>query len=241
LLQYPDCGAIALVGSGEYLPVMSVLESELLQSAVNLGKRKVYVQIPTAAAKEGNDRLDFWASLGQEQADRLGAQCQSLPIFTRSDAFLPANIDAIHDAGLIYFSGGDPHYLAETLIETPVWRAIVTAWGKGSSLAGCSAGAMVLGKQIIGLRKNHAAPGLNLLPNIQTIPHYNRFLGWLPDRVAATILQAPDSLHLIGIDEETALVRDGADMPWRVWGEGKVHMLKGAPAQSFSHGEKIAL
>jgi len=229
------------VGSGEYLPVMTFLEGELLQGAVKRGKRKSYVQIPTAAAKEGDDRLEFWRKLGQDQADRLNAQCRPLAIFTREDAFLPAHVDAVRDAGLIYLSGGDPHYLSKTLIGTPVWQAIVAAWEGGASLAGCSAGAMVFGKEIIGIRKAHAEPGLDLLPTIQTIPHYDRFLGWLPDRVAAAILRAPEGVHLIGIDEETALIRDSAQALWRVWGEGKVHVLKGATPQSFSNGEELSL
>ena len=220
---------------------MTFLEGELLQVAVKRGKRKSYVQIPTAAAKEGDDRLKFWRKLGQEQADRLDVQCQSLPLFTREDAFLPENVDVIRDAGLIYLSGGDPHYLAETLIDTPVWQAIVAAWESGASLGGCSAGAMVFGKEIMGIRKSHTSPGLDLLPTIQTIPHYDRFLGWLPDRVAAAILRAPEGVHLIGIDEETALIRDSAQALWRVWGEGKVHVLKGATPQSFSNGEKLSL
>jgi cyanophycinase len=220
---------------------MTLLEGELLQAGVARGKEMSYVQIPTAAGQEGEDRLKFWRKLGEDQATRLNAECFSLQLFTRDDAFLPENIDVISNAALIYLSGGDPHYLAQTLINTPVWQAIVNAWRNGSSLAGCSAGAMIFGREIIGVRKSHASPGLNLLPTIQTIPHYDRFLGWLPDRVAAAIVRAPTGVHLLGIDEETALVRDNAQAKWRVWGEGKVHLLKGAPPHSFSHGENISL
>ena len=220
---------------------MTSLEGELLRAAVARGKQTTYVQIPTAAGKEGHDRLEFWRKLGQDQADRLNVQCQSLAIFTREDAFLAENVDAIRDAGLIYLSGGNPHYLSETLIDTPVWQAIVAAWESGTSLAGCSAGAMVFGKEIMGIRKSHSTPGLDLLPRIQTIPHYDRFLGWLPDRVAAAIVRATEGVHLIGIDEDTALVRDNARSLWRVWGNGSVHLLKGATPQSFSNGEKLSL
>ncbi|KJE75824.1 hypothetical protein [Ferrimicrobium acidiphilum] len=51
-------GLLALVGSGEYLPEMSEIERRLL----NGGTR--YVQIPTAAALEGTDRLNYWIELG---------------------------------------------------------------------------------------------------------------------------------------------------------------------------------
>ena len=239
--QYPESGAIALVGSGEYLPVMTALEGELLQAAVARGKRKVFVQLPTAAGKENHQRLAHWHELGYTQAQRLGVECISLKLYNREDAFKTEFVEAISDAALIYLSGGDPHYLASSLEDTPVWKAIVSAWSTGTSLMGCSAGAMIFGKEIMGIRKSHASPGLNLLPTIQTIPHYDRFLGWLPDRIAGAIVRAPEGVHLLGIDEETALVRDNAQSLWRVWGQGKVHVLKGAPTQSFCHGETISL
>ena len=45
-----SAGALALVGSGEYLPQMQSLEAALIEDAVQRGKRRAYIQIPTAAA-----------------------------------------------------------------------------------------------------------------------------------------------------------------------------------------------
>jgi cyanophycinase len=104
---------------------------------------------------------------------------------------------------------------------------------------GCSAGAMAMGSEIIAFRKSHVTQGLALLPMIQTIPHYDRFLGWLPDRVSAAIMRVDENMNLIGIDENTALVRDRFDSPWRVWGEGKVHLLKSSRTSSFAPGEEV--
>src|SRR5438067_6739197 len=59
-------GPVALVGSGEYLPVMLETERLLLQ-----GRPPRYVQIPTAAAPEGEESLDRWVTLRLEQAARL--------------------------------------------------------------------------------------------------------------------------------------------------------------------------
>ena len=44
-------GALALVGSGEYLPEAQQLENELLRFGVTKGKSNKFVQIPTAAGK----------------------------------------------------------------------------------------------------------------------------------------------------------------------------------------------
>jgi len=218
---------------------MTTLEGELLQAAVIRGKREVFVQLPTAAGAEEASRLEHWHDLGRVQGQRLAVETNSLRLYAREDAFNPEFVEAIQDAGLIYLSGGDPHHLADSLIDTPVWEAIVRAWSSGSSLMGCSAGAMALGSEIIAFRKSHVTPGLGLLPMIQTIPHYDRFLGWLPDRVSAAIMRVEEGMNLIGIDENTAMVRDRADSTWRVWGEGKVHLLKSSQTHSFVAGEEI--
>ena len=69
-------GPIALVGSGEYLPVMTALEGALLA-----GRPPRYVQVPTAAAREGEESLSRWVALGVAQADRLGVE--AVPVVVR--------------------------------------------------------------------------------------------------------------------------------------------------------------
>ena len=64
-------GTIALVGSGEYLPAMAGLEKSLIDDALALGKIPTYIQIPTAAGRESQDRLDYWRALGKVQAEKL--------------------------------------------------------------------------------------------------------------------------------------------------------------------------
>jgi cyanophycinase len=194
-------GAIALVGSGEYSVTMQGLESELLHRAISRGKKNAFVQIPTASSHEGEISRAKWKRLGQEQSDRIGSECIYLPIHEREDAFNPDFVELVKDAGLIYFSGGDPHRVAEIY-----------------------AGAMAFGGTIMGIRKSNHSPGLNLLPDIEVIPHYDKMLGWLPDRVASFITKNTSGSTLIGIDENTALVHTDA---WRKFGKGKVHILRG--------------
>ena len=246
-------GALALAGSGEYLPVMQDLEQSLLNNAIARGKKNTYIQIPTAAGQESAERLNFWKTLGGEQADRLNTQQIFLPIYTREDAMNQDFANQIKDAGLIYLSGGDPGYLASTLIDTPIWSAIELAWKSGSSLAGCSAGAMAMGKHVPNFfrPKEEGTDGFGLIGEIRTIPHYNKFFGWIPDSAARKLLTAPDGTTVIGIDESTALVTGLSDDPdvsfennsWRVHGEGHVHLLRGEGdhAHKFAHGEVVNL
>ena len=235
-------GSLALVGSGEYLPAMANFEKTLIDDGVSNGKRPIYVQIPTAAGKESPDRLEYWKQLGKTQADRLGVASVFLPVFTRDDAFKQENIEAIKDSALMYMSGGDPHYLAETLRDTPLWDAIQENWRTGASLAGCSAGAMVLSSHIPNFRllKKSPTAGLNLLPEIRVIPHFNKFFKWIPESAAKVLFHVPDDSILIGVDELTAIVKRTGDEHWMVIGEAKVHVLKGMPDQQLADGEIIS-
>ena len=242
-------GALALVGSGEYLPVMQVLESALINSGISNGKPNIFLQIPTAAGEESAERLKFWESRGADQARRIGTVQEFLPIFKREDAFNDKYISLVKSAALIYFSGGDPGYLANSLYETPLWDEIKKNWLAGASLAGCSAGAMAFSSDVPNFfrMKEEGIPGLNVIPHLRPIPHYNKFFGWIPDSAAKIVMKAPDGTVIIGIDEDTALVTgldedtSLAENSWRVYGEGSVHILSGAPTARFKVGELVNL
>ena len=236
-------GSLALVGSGEYLSAMASFEKSLLDDGIKNGKRPIYIQIPTAAGKETPDRLEYWKQLGKEQADRLGIDSIFLPIFTREDANNLEYATLIRNSALMYMSGGDPHYLAETLLDTPLWDAIKENWSTGASLAGCSAGAMVLSSHIPNFRllKKTPAQGLSLLPEIRVIPHFNKFFKWIPESAAKVLLHVPDNSILIGVDELTAIVKRSGEEHWVVVGEAMVHVLKGLPDQQLVDGDEIKL
>ena len=240
-------GALALVGSGEYLPVMQDLESALLNSGISNGKPNIFLQIPTAAGEESAERLKFWESRGADQARRIGTVQEFLPIFKREDAFNDKYISLVKSAALIYFSGGDPGYLANSLYETPLWDEIKKNWLAGASLAGCSAGAMAFSSDVPNFfrMKEEGIPGLNVIPHLRPIPHYNKFFGWIPDSAAKIVMKAPEGTVIIGIDEDTALVTglDAGtsiiDKKWQVYGKAGVHILSGAPTSRYLAGEQI--
>jgi cyanophycinase-like exopeptidase len=234
-------GSIALVGSGEFLPIMADFEKSLINDGVKNNKQPTYVQIPTAAGQESPERLKYWEELGKRQAELLQIEQRFLPIFNRADAEKEEFAEQIKDAALIYMSGGDPHYLANSLIDTPVWNAIYTNWQTGASLAGCSAGAMAMCTEIPNFRftKREPTRGLNILPNLRVIPHFDKFFKWIPDSAAKVLMHAPENSILLGIDELTALVRRSNETHWIVQGEAKVHILQGAPKQELLHGEEL--
>lgn len=214
-------GRLALVGSGEYLPVMTEIEDWLFAD-----NDRRYVQLATAAAPEGQGSLDHWHSLGAEAAARLDAEQIVVDVRTREDAFDPRWVEAIAGAGLVYLSGGNPTHLASTLQGTPVWAAIVEAWRGGAGLAGCSAGAMAMGGYVPNFRhpRSGGADGLSLLPRVRVLPHFDRYTRWMPD-FALRPLVAEGSV-VLGIDEDTALVAHSPDdprTPWEFTPRGRQH------------------
>ncbi len=229
-------GPLALVGSGEYTTAMLAVERELIA-----GRPPRYVQIPTAAAREGDARLAYWVKLGQAQADRLGVAAVPLLILDRSEADDAAIADQIAGAGLIYLSGGSPAYLADTLRGTAVWRAIVAAWEGGAALAGCSAGAMALSDRVPDLR--HPAggdrEGLGLLPHIRVLPHFDAMVGRIPDLLTRPFLRPPAGVSLVGVDENTALV--GGPVEFTVHGRGSAWLLGDGPRRRVPAGATVSL
>jgi cyanophycinase len=232
-------GPVAMVGSGEYLPVMAALEAGLLA-----GRPPRYVQLPTAAGMESPASIARWTALGAEQAARLGVEAVPVKALDRESAQDPENAKQVKGAGLIYLSGGNPAYLADTLRGTLLWAAIVEEWQKGAALAGCSAGAMALTGRVPNIRRPEAEPreGLGAVPKLWVLPHFDRLQEWAPRTAEVVIDQVPPGMTLIGIDEETAIVADGNDLSrWVVRGRQSVWVSGSDGWKSFSAGGELRL
>lgn len=227
-------GPIALVGSGEYLPVMLNVESALIE-----GRAPKYVQIPTAAAPEGAASLAHWVELGRKQAERMNVEHAPVLIRDHDEANKPEVAELIKGAGLIYLSGGNPTFLSNTLRNSLAWEEIVSAWRDGAALAGCSAGAMAIADYIPTLRlpTHTETRGLGLLSHIRVLPHFDRMFSHVPD-FFARFLQVPEGVHVLGIDEDTAVI--GGPTEWTVQGEKSAwlfvdgHRVEYPPGTSFA-------
>jgi cyanophycinase-like exopeptidase len=231
-------GPLALVGSGEYLPVMAGVEGLLLT-----GRPPRYVQIPTAAAPEGEASLRRWLDLGAGQAQRLGAEQIPVVARDRDEADAPELAALVAGAGLVYLSGGNPVYLARTLRGTRLWDAVLAAWQSGSALAGCSAGAMALTGWVPSMRAldRPPDPGLGVLPHLRVLPHFDRMLGWVPGLLTGAVTDPPAGTTVIGIDEDTAVVDlSGTGHAWQVHGRQQAWMLADGQRHAHPAGTTLA-
>ena len=233
-------GPVALVGSGEYLPVMEPVERRLLE-----GRPPLFVQLATAAAPEGPASLGRWHALGKASAGRLGVTQVVVPVVDRISADDAALAGLVEGAGLIYLSGGNPPFLAATLRGTAVWSAIETAWRAGAAIAGCSAGAMALTGQVPDIRHplRDAETGLGVVPQLSVLPHFDKFAGRIPDVLLTRLSNPPPGVTSVGIDEDTALVNGWSENPeeWEVVGRQSVWVLTPQGRQEHPAGSVLRL
>src|SRR5256714_6144642 len=229
----PVPGTLALVGAGEFLPPIAVVDSMLLERVS--GPPRVVV-LPTAAAPDGPTVLARWAKMGVDHFSQLGATVEPVMLLQREDADDAAIVSQIAAANFVYLSGGKPRYLLEALKGTAAWQAIMDVLAVGGVLAGCSAGAMVLGGELFDFPQLwRTIPALGLAPGIIVIPHFDE----IPAAFTSTMTLTKRKLTLVGIDGSTALVRsDGA---WSVYGRGGATVFNGNHKRCFASGEQVPL
>jgi cyanophycinase len=224
-------GSFLLLGSGEFEPWSAEPEAAALEDASGDGSALI---LPTASAPEGDHVFDRWAAMGMRHYASTGVPARVVPLKVRADAERPDLTEQVREASVVFFSGGSPRYLADTLDGTVFWRAVLGAIERGAVYAGCSAGAMVASRRPAsrpGLGARWMA-GLDLVPHVRFGAHWNR-MRYLPGFRAATSAHADG--WFVGIDERTAILGDGRR--WRVFGAGAVEVRADRSKRSFRAGE----
>lgn len=235
-------GYLALLGSGEYLPVMNETDQFLLENCSANGRAPRVICLPTAAGTEGETSINRWMRMGEAHFKALGAQVTSLPVTNRAEAENDEFAKQIEEADLIYFSGGKPSYLYETLNGSKSWKAIQKATQRGSAFAGCSAGAMVIGEFLpdlrsFGLRQQRA---FGLLPKSHIIPHFDRMIAWRGITIPVIQALLPEGEYVLGLDEDTALVGK-LEKTWSVMGRQSVSVITKHEVLVYTDGYTISL
>lgn len=192
--------------------------------------------IPTAAAPDNNHQRA--GNNGVRWFQGLGAKdVVSLPLIDKTSANNSEIADSLRDAKLIYLLGGFTHYLGQTLKDSLAWQATLDAYRNGAVIAGSSAGAMVLCEYYFDPGSGKVVDGLSLVPNSLVLPHHNTFgKNWAP-KLAKQI----PAVTLIGIDEQTGMIDNGAHNSWNVYGAGLVTLYRKGSMETFSAGETFSL
>jgi cyanophycinase len=231
----------AFLGSGEFDPWSEPVERWMLARSRNPGGPVLVC--PTAAAHEGDESYDGWASKGLEHYRNLGIPAEVLPLKTRHDASSEDVIARLGDASAIFFSGGNPARLTQVVLGTPFWGALQAAIGDGLPYAGCSAGVACLTEVTFDSDSQDLdsvwAPGINYVHNTLFAPHWDIVDTWIPGATEFIAGSVKPGQTFIALDEETAMLGDGRS--WRVMGTAKIHVLAGGEWARYADGEAFEL
>ena len=233
---------IALVGSGEYLPVMNDVDAYLLANCGANGRKPRVVCLPTAAGQEGDASVGRWMRMGEEHFAALGAEVQALKVIDKESANDLNHAAAVEEADLVYFSGGSPAYLYMTMKDSLVWQAAEKVWDRGGIYAGCSAGAMILGREVPDFRMlgSRTIPVFGFVPAAFILPHFDAIPIFGKPLVSVTRNRLHEGEVMIGIDEDTAII-GRADEEWTVMGSARAHVFTKNDSKSYAAGEKFTL
>jgi cyanophycinase len=227
-------GHLVLQGGAEFGGQMKASDLRALELA---GGLQATVSIIPAAAAPDNNHLRAGGN-GRDWFRGLGALDVSVAMVIDGQS---ANDDGmvrrLRRSALIYLLGGFPAYLARVLSGSRCWRAVREGLEQGLVLAGSSAGAMVLCDHLFDPYEGKIVAGLGLLTGCCLLPHHRTF----GRRWAARLQKDLPRSTLIGIDEQTAMIDDGPDGRWTVYGPGRITLYFSGQIARYRSGERFTL
>ena len=222
-------GKLFIIGGGDRPP--SLMKSMIATAALT---SKDYVVVLPMSSEEPDTSYYYL------KAD-LGPVCQNAIInfnFTKENVNKKPWLDSLEKAKLIFITGGDQDRFMKIVFNTPVYNAIHKAYANGSTIAGTSAGAAVMSRDMITgseltdttyratfrkLQYNNIEikEGLGLLTSAVVDQHFivrSRY-----NRLLSALAKYP-SYTCIGIDEMTAIIVQNNKV--KVTGTGQVVVLQ---------------
>jgi cyanophycinase len=208
-------GTLALVGGDEWSPPCRVFDERLLERS---GAKEVVV-LPTAAAFEQPGRA---VDRARAYFAELGASVRGLDVLNRRDANADDNVAVVRKAKFVYLADGSPLHLRSVLKGSALYDALVDAYRGGTVLAASGAGATVLCDPMVDPRGGAYTVGLGLVPALAIFPYHGSAAEHIRERSVDLL---SDNAVLVGVDEQTALVREG-EGDWNVVGAGQATLYR---------------
>lgn len=204
-------GRLFIIGGGDRSP-------ELIQSLIktaNMGTKDYMIVLPMSSEEPEASYQAIKKQLTLASGNNIG--CLN---FDASKAKDQKWLDSLTNAKLIFITGGDQSRFMKVVLHTPVYSAIHKAYQNGATVAGTSAGAAVMSKQMITgkqlldtvyketFNKLWAGniqfeEGMGLLDSVIIDQHFlkrSRF-----NRLISALTAYPN-YQCIGIDEGTAII-----------------------------------
>jgi peptidase E len=122
---------LALIGGEEFSDGFEDVHAGLLKDTGRAQPRLVF--LPTCAADDGDEAIEYWCTTAREKFSALGASVETPRVIDRASADDPRYAQMMAEADLIYFGGGYPHVAMRILPES---RVLAACWTRCS--AACS-------------------------------------------------------------------------------------------------------
>lgn len=221
-------GTFALLGGGEWGEHSRDLDRDLVAA---VGADEVLV-LPTAAAFEHPERV---ADRAADHFGPLGVEARTLDVLHRAEAEDAQVAKEVRGAKFVYLADGSPLHLRSVLKDSALFDALLAAYHGGGVLAASGAGATVLCDPMVDPRGGAYTVGLGVVRNLAVFPYHGTAADHLRER---SIDLLPQHATLVGIDEETALVRS-PDGTWSVRGAGAVTVYEATAAVEYTQGATV--
>jgi cyanophycinase len=228
-------GLLVLAGSGEYTPAMDPVDRFLLEHSAGKPVRL----IATSCAQEGLDVMDKWERMGAAHFRNLGVEALPLRIVDSEDANKTEHAEAISAAGVVWFSGGSPIYLAQAFADTLAFRALEAANRAGVAVAGSSGGLGVLNANVPSPDPNVATgtTALGLAAPVRALAHFDRMEARRPEFIDRILSNLQPGQMAVGLDEDTAVV--WTERRWQVMGHKRAVVFSDGERVTFKHGDVV--
>jgi len=248
---------LALIGGEEFSDNFREIHAGL---TADRGMKPQVAFLPTPAANDGNETIEYWCAQAREKLSVLGAMVKTPRVVDRKSANDPGFARQVTEADWVYLGGGYAHVAFPILRDSKVLEGIFSAKDRGALISGASAGAMMMGElsivitpellEDIGKYWESGAPadwdppvpplipGLGWLPKTVVAPHFDR--PWFSKKWLERDF-IPEGFTLIGIDEYTTLARN-SNGSWELFGLGSVTLIKqGRQVARYSAGDTFTL
>jgi len=222
-------GHLFIIGGGE--KTEGLMKEMLKVSGVS---DKDYVVILPMSSAEPDSSIIF----AKENFASVGIKKVAGFNFIENGPITQSRIDSIVKAKLVFITGGDQTRFMKIVGKGPIYKAIHDAYKNGATIAGTSAGAAVMSKNMItGNNLKHPdydgkfptiepenieiTEGLGMIDKIIVDQHFIKRQRL--NRLISVVLENPDEV-CVGIDESTAIVVTGKS--FKVAGENQVVVLR---------------
>ena len=174
------------------------------------------------------DRLSYWENLAINHFKNLNVSHIHIDARNREDLNQDYVLEEMKQSNFVFFSGGSPNHLYDSIHDSDFSTELHDVEKRGI-IAGCSAGAMIMGEKMI------KGVGLNYLPNTIVIPHYGEsFYSWISNTVK--VLNR-GKYKLLCLEKDTYFVKDADQLS--VLGKQNVHIIYKKEHHTFSDGDRI--